>query len=143
MHGANVPISPSAGTSGSRQLTVFFDGGCPVCVMEVAYYRRIDKAGTVTWVDIGSLSDAELPNGKSREDLLGIFHVLTEDGTWVIGVDAFAAIWRNLPGFRHFAWLFKTPVIRQAAGVFYKGFLMWQKRHRAKREKNCKSVPAE
>ena len=112
--------------------------------MEVGYYRRIDKVNRVSWIDIGALTDAEIPEGKNREDLLGIFHVQNRNGAWVIGVDAFAAIWRELPGFRHFAWIFRAPVLRQAAGAFYRAFLLWQKRHRLKRKRRAQSgIPAQ
>ena len=78
-------------------IDVFYDGGCPVCRIEVGYYRRIDRAGAVHWIDIESLTDAELPAGKTRDALLGRFHVRDQaDGGWHVGVDAFARIWRTL-----------------------------------------------
>ena len=49
------------------------------------------------------------------------------------GVDAFARIWRALPGFRHGAFLFRVPVIRQLTMLAYKLFLKWQSWHRKHR----------
>jgi predicted DCC family thiol-disulfide oxidoreductase YuxK len=115
-------------------IDVFFDGGCPVCRLEVGYYRRIDRAGAVRWVDIESLNDSELPAGKSREMLLGRFHVRDRaDGGWHVGVDAFARIWRALPVWRRFAFVFSVPGLRQLAEIGYRGFLRWQRWHRARR----------
>ena len=116
-------------------LSVWYDGDCPVCRQEVALYRRIDSHDRVEWIDITALSDSELPSGKSRADLLGRFHARQADGPWQVGVDAFAAIWRKLPGFRHFAFLFRLPVIRQVAQIAYLGFLSWQRQHRARRNR--------
>jgi predicted DCC family thiol-disulfide oxidoreductase YuxK len=115
-------------------LSVWYDGECPVCRQEVALYSRMDHHGLIDWIDIGALDDNELPPGKSRDDLLGRFHARETDGPWQVGVDAFAAIWRKLPGFRHFAFLFRLPVIRQVAQVAYLGFLRWQRHHRARRK---------
>ncbi|WP_158585218.1 thiol-disulfide oxidoreductase DCC family protein [Oceaniradius stylonematis] len=115
-------------------IDVFYDGGCPVCRIEVGYYRRIDRAGAVRWIDIESLTDAELPAGKTRDALLGRFHVRDQaDGGWHAGVDAFARIWRVLPVWRRFAFVFSVPGLRQLAEIGYRGFLRWQRWHRARR----------
>ena len=123
-------------------LSVWYDGDCPVCRQEVALYRRIDRHGHIDWIDITALPDSELPSGKSRADLLGRFHARQADGPWQVGVDAFAAIWRKLPGFRYFAFLFRLPVIRQMAQVAYLGFLRWQRHHRARRNRAVRPAPA-
>lgn len=117
-----------------QKITVFHDGGCPVCRMEIAYYGRIDKDKAIHWVDILTLSDAQLPVGKTRDDLLGRFHVRDGDGNWHVGVDAFARIWQVLPGWRHFAFLFSVPGLRQLAEIGYRGFLKWQRWHRSNRK---------
>ena len=125
-----------------NQIEVFYDGDCPICRWEVRIYRRLDKAQNITWTDIETLEVAGLPIGKTRTDLLGKFHV-REIGigkealqNWHIGVDAFARIWRALPGFRHFAFLFSVPVIRQVSMVAYKLFLKWQSWDRRRRSGN-------
>lgn len=114
-------------------LTVFYDGLCPVCELEVGFYRRLDAQGRIVWKDINRMDDGDLPKGRTRQDLLGIFHAGNPDTGWATGVDAFGAIWRQLPGFRHVWWIFRVPVIRQVAHLFYRLFLAWQRRHRRKR----------
>ena len=49
-----------------QKLDVFYDGDCPICAFEVAFYERLDTAGLIKWRDITSLTDAELPDGKSE-----------------------------------------------------------------------------
>jgi len=114
-------------------LSVWYDGDCPVCQQEVALYRRIDRDDLITWIDIVARADTELPAGKTREDLLGKFHARAGDGPWQIGIDAFAAIWQRLPVLKWFAFLFRTPLIRQSVQVAYLAFLKWQRRHRVRR----------
>lgn len=130
-------------------LTVWYDGECPVCRQEVTLYSRMDRHDLINWVEIGALDDTELPPGKSREDLLGRFHTRPQsagsyrpdnkDG-YLIGVDAFAAIWQRLPWLRRGAFLFHTPGIRQLAKLGYLGFLKWQRGHRARREAVAKAI---
>ena len=123
-------------------LAVWRDGDCPVCRQEVALYRRIDRNARIDWIDIVALADSQLPAGKSRADLLGRFHARKGDGPWLIGVDAFAAIWQQLPGLKWGAFLFRTPLVRQAAQLAYLGFLRWQRRHRARRAARAIAGPA-
>lgn len=114
-----------------HDIIVYYDGECPLCIIEVRFYAKLDRAGAITWIDIMDTREADLPARKTREDLLGKFHV-RENGSddWHIGVDAFARIWRALPGFRRFAWVFKAPVLRQISMLAYRGFLRWQRWHR-------------
>jgi predicted DCC family thiol-disulfide oxidoreductase YuxK len=117
-------------------MTAFYDGQCPVCRMEVRHYQRIG-GDAVEWVDVCALDDralAEVTNGKSRDDLLGAMHV--RDGeTWRIGVEAFPALWRKMPVWRHFAWVFKVPGMTLLAKLGYQAFLSWQRWHRKRRSK--------
>lgn len=123
-----------------QPLTVFYDGECPICDFEVAFYKRRDKCQLITWLDINQLTDGQLPQGKSRSDLLGRFHTIGRDGHWRIGVDAFHAIWQRLPLFCRLAWLFKTPITRQIAHVAYRVFLTWQQRDRRRRQlRKCRN----
>jgi len=121
-------------------LEVFHDGDCPVCQLEIRFYDRIDRENRIKWTDVLDLAEAQLPPGKTREDLLGRFHVRelpsASNHSWYIGVDAFARIWRELPGFRCFAWIFSVPGIRQLAQLAYLGFIRWQAGHRARRARS-------
>lgn len=128
-----------------QAIEVFHDGDCPICQLEIRFYDRIDRAGRIRWTDILELSAAELPPGKKRDELLGKFHVrdlpAKTGDHWFTGVDAFARIWRELPGFKWFAWIFSVPGIRQLAQLAYLGFLRWQAGHRATRQ--AANQPAE
>jgi len=119
------------------EIDVYYDGECPICRWEVDLYQRMDKAARIRWSDITAMREAQLPRGKTRADLLGKFHAREIKGQtqepWHIGIDAFARIWRALPGLRHAAFIFRLPVIRQIAGLAYLGFLRWQRWHRVHR----------
>ncbi|WP_380782547.1 DCC1-like thiol-disulfide oxidoreductase family protein [Sphingomonas sp. R86520] len=36
------------------QLTVWHDGGCPLCRREIALMRRLDRRGVITFIDAES-----------------------------------------------------------------------------------------
>lgn len=120
------------------QINVYYDAECPICNGEVRLYSRMDKTERIQWIRISDLSEAQLPSGKTREDLLGKFHAREispqPDEIWHIGVDAFARIWKALPGLRHLAFLFRVPGIRQITMLAYRLFLKWQSWHR----KHCR-----
>lgn len=74
-------------------VTVWFDGGCPLCTREIALMRRLDRAGRIEFVDAGA-GDAACP--IDRTALLARFHA-REDGVLLDGAAAFAAMWRAIP----------------------------------------------
>lgn len=80
--------------------SVFFDGACPLCAREIAFYRRHRGASEIAWVDVSRTDVADLPNGLSRQDALARLHVQTADGNLVDGAAAFAYLWSALPRFR-------------------------------------------
>lgn len=86
--------------SEDRLLTVFYDGGCPLCEREIAFYRRRRGADRLMWIDLSRSTQEEVAPGLSRQAALARFHVRHGDGRLVSGGAAFAALWAALPGFR-------------------------------------------
>jgi predicted DCC family thiol-disulfide oxidoreductase YuxK len=75
------------------QLTVWYDGGCPLCRREIAIMRRLDGGGAIRFVDATS-DDVYCPTDRAQ--LLARFHA-SEDGVLMSGAAAFAAMWRAIP----------------------------------------------
>lgn len=84
-------------------LTVFFDGGCPLCRREIDHYRRIEEPGRIRWIDITRDLQTLQDHGLEPRDAMASFHVRSGDGRWHIGAEAFIALWRHLPGYRWLA----------------------------------------
>ena len=78
------------------QVTVWFDGDCPLCAREIALLRRLDRRGAVRFVDVAS-GDGACP--VDRGELLARFHA-EEEGRMLSGAAAFAAMWRAIPTLR-------------------------------------------
>lgn len=84
-------------------MTVYFDGGCPVCSREIGFYRRLDREGAIRWHDVSAGVGDLAGDGVTQEEALARFHARLPGGRLVTGVDAFIALWRRLPWFRRLA----------------------------------------
>lgn len=92
-----------------RSITVFYDGGCPLCRREVAAYRRLDKAGIIQWRDAAAEALDPAVDGLSSAQALQRMHIRRADGSFATGAAAFAEIWQALPPFRPLAALARLP----------------------------------
>ena len=81
--------------------TVFYDGACPLCRREIAFYQKRAGAERIDWIDVSEAQgEVEVAPGLSKCDALARFHVRDEAGRLISGGRAFAVLWRALPGFR-------------------------------------------
>jgi predicted DCC family thiol-disulfide oxidoreductase YuxK len=78
-------------------LTVYYDGGCPVCSREIAAYQRQPGAEACEWIDVGRCADERLGPGLTRSTALARFHVRRADGELLVGMRGFATLWQALP----------------------------------------------
>ena len=107
----------------TTSLTVFYDGACPLCQREIAYYQQLDQAGRVHWVDV-SASDAVCPNGYCQVDLLKRFHVQCAQGRLYSGAAGFARMWLELPGlWRYAGQVAMWPPVTALLELGYRAFL--------------------
>ena len=98
-------------------LTVFFDGSCPLCKREIAFYQNQPGAEQITWLNVADNNpdsiDSQLPEHLSRDQLMARFHVQDYRGNVFSGGDAFVKVWALLPRFKFLAVIFALPVFRQ------------------------------
>jgi predicted DCC family thiol-disulfide oxidoreductase YuxK len=101
-------------------LQVYFDGGCPVCAREIAFYRARPGAAGFAWIDV---SRTDPGPGLTRDAALARMHVRRSDGTLLSGAAAFAEMWQRMPGFTWLGRLVAFPLMRPLAELAYRGFL--------------------
>ncbi len=101
------------------RVTVWHDGGCPLCRREIALMRRLDRRGRITFVDATHSEACPL----DRKALLSRFHAMEEGGPLLSGAAAFAAMWRAIPLLRPLGLLARSPMVLRLLEHAYQGFL--------------------
>lgn len=102
-----------------EQVTVWYDGGCPLCSREIAAMRRMDREGAIDFVDI---ADPCAPCPVDRELALARFHVSEGDRVHS-GAAAFAAMWRAVPALRWLGLLARWRPVEMVLEGAYRAFL--------------------
>lgn len=106
-----------------RGLTVLYDGACPLCSREIAWYRRQGMSEPVRWIDVAHCTDAALPPGVDSASALSRFHVLEADGHTYVGAAAFARLWAAHPRLAPLAWIARRPGVLALMQFAYRLFL--------------------
>jgi predicted DCC family thiol-disulfide oxidoreductase YuxK len=104
-----------------RNLTIWYDDQCPLCVREIALMRRLDRRGRIDFVPIAGLGDGGCP--VDRAELLARFHA-REDGQLLSGAAAFAAMWRAIPLLRPLGLAARNPLVLALLERGYRAFLL-------------------
>ena len=112
----------------ASELTVLYDGACPLCRREISVYRDLKPWHTDASVCYADISDAAvpLPPGTTREQLLARFHVQRQNGELLSGAQAFLALWTALPGWRWLALVGRLPGAVWLMERLYLFFLRWR-----------------
>ena len=103
------------------ELTVYYDGSCPLCRREIALYQRQPAANRLAWVDVSQ--GVALGEGLSCEAAMRRFHVRESSGRLLQGGAAFARLWRTMPGWCLMGWLFAVPPMSWTLELAYRLFL--------------------
>lgn len=118
-------LNPRDPAGPNPELTVLYDGACPLCRREIGFYRGRPADVPLCFADVSD-ADQPLPAGTTREQLLARFHVRDADGRLLSGAAAFLALWAVLPGWR---WLARIGRLRGVAWLMervYRLFLRWR-----------------
>lgn len=105
---------------------VLYDGGCPMCSREIAYYRRQTASAALQWVDISREPDTESLFGIKRDNAMQRFHVRDQHGDWQTGAWAFAELWSHFPGWRVLAGLVRRWGLLPLIDRIYDSFARWR-----------------
>lgn len=122
------------------ELTVFYDGACPLCRREIDFYRGRKGADALAWVDVSRCAGDRVAPDLSKADALARFHVRTADGELASGGLAFAKLWAALPAFRFVGRLLQMPPLSWLAERGYRLFLVVRPRLQALAGAECAAV---
>ena len=104
-------------------LQVYFDGSCPLCRREIAFYERLDKQQNMEWINISQSTENRLPQNVSQAQAMSRFHVSDEQGRIYSGGRAFAELWVRLPAFRILGKISRLRPVAWMLEQSYRGFL--------------------
>ena len=112
------------------ELTLYYDGNCPLCVRHVGFLRRVDRAGRLAFVDITSPGFDPAVLGTDMAAVNSELHSQRADGTVLTGVATICATFAAV----HLGWMtlpLRTPLLRMLALPGYRCFA--RNRHRLSR----------
>ena len=90
------------------EATVYHDGECPICNVEINAMKRLDKQQKIKWVDISRDQAALDAAGLGYQETMDRIHVKQADGSMITGVSGFLVVWAQLPYFRRL-----VPIIKR------------------------------
>ena len=105
--------------TGNRQnLTIFYDGSCPLCTAEIGHYKQADTNGGLNCIDVSS-TKFEDDTMITRQAAMARFHVRLVDGQQFSGARGFVEVWRTIPSWQWFAKLSDLPGVLPVLELMY------------------------
>jgi predicted DCC family thiol-disulfide oxidoreductase YuxK len=108
--------------SQNNTLTVYYDGLCRLCSTEINHYKKQAGAETFRFVDITDPSFVAATEGVDPVQVHKIMHVRNANGELKTKVDAFIAIWEQLPKYKFAAKAAKSSLVRPVLDLGYIAF---------------------
>lgn len=96
---------------------ILYNDSCPICSREIKHYAQLTDDGDLP-LQFDALSDAANVWGMDAETAARQLHAKRGDEV-LVGVDAFVALWEEIPRYRWLARFVSLPVIRPVVGVIY------------------------
>ena len=110
----------NASAQTSKDVTVWYDSDCPMCIREINLMRRLDKRHRINFVEIQTAVGCPI----STNELMRRFHAQERDEPIVSGAAAFAAMWRAIPVLRPLGLLARFRPVLWLLERLYRGFLV-------------------
>ena len=112
------------GSAAPVNLTVFYDGDCPLCRSELEIYRGCAGADGIAFTDVAATVGDQVAPELDKRSALARFHVRRADGSLASGAAGFGALWLALPSWRWLGRIVTLPVVQPMAELAYRGFLV-------------------
>ncbi len=107
------------------ELTIFYDGGCPLCVAEM---RHLDRLNSEAKIAFENIYEADFCVRYPQIDLQSADHILhgqLADGAMIYGLDVTYNAWA-LVGRRKWVAVLRWPLIKQCADLGYRFFAKYR-----------------
>ena len=100
------------------KLTIFFDGGCPLCKREVDFMNSRNQEGYLKFIDINSSDFSFEKYGITYKQAMMRIHALESDGSIIRDINVFQKAY----GFIGLGWIYyptKLPIINKFIDSIY------------------------
>ena len=109
-------------TTSQAELTLLYDGGCPLCLREVTFLRRRDPKGRLQFVDVDAEEYApELWSGISYRQAMARIHAIRADGTVLTDVAVFREAYRLIG----LGWVYAPTTWPLLGGLIDRLYALW------------------
>lgn len=103
------------------ELTIFYDGGCPLCLAEMKHLMKLDRNNKLELVDINQENFQAIYPDINREQADRILHGQLATGKILLGLDVTHKAW-SLVGKGNWTAIIRWPVVRYMADFVYLQF---------------------
>lgn len=107
-------------------IQVFYDGSCPLCKTEIAFYQRFETTAQIDWVNIGDETNVTFPAGLDQNQAMARFHIQDTSGQVYSGARAFLRLWAQMPVFRYLAVMGSWAPLERLLEFIYCRFLRFR-----------------
>jgi len=108
-----------------HELTIFYDGGCPLCLKEMRHLFKADINNQILFVDINDSGFQSNYPSVDRDQANRILHGWLPDGTVLLGLDVTCKAW-SLVGKGHWLSILRWPFIKPIADLTYLVFAKYR-----------------
>ena len=115
-------------------LTIFFDGKCILCFREVRHYKKLDKNNLIYTIDISDENFDASSYGLDEREVNINMHSKDSKGNVFIGIDTFFEIWKRIPYYNNFTFIFENKRLRPFLKFGYKTFAYYIRPNLPKRK---------
>jgi predicted DCC family thiol-disulfide oxidoreductase YuxK len=119
---------------------IYYDGLCIACSTEINHYRKQTGANKFEFVDITQADFKAEDHGIDPFLAHKVMHVRDTDGVLRQGVDAFRAIWKELPRYQFLHRLSDRKSVRSILEAGYKFFVVIRP-YLPRRKADCSNSP--
>lgn len=105
-----------------KKIKVYYNSACPVCKAGISHQKNKSNQCEIDWNDVHSNNNYAQDVSENLELVRERLHVIDENNTLQIGIEAFIAIWQHSPSEQWKVGLLSLPVINPLANAAYNYF---------------------
>ena len=105
--------------------TVLYNDKCPICSIEIKHYEKLasDASVNIDFEGIYESGPVLKSSGLTVDEASKRLHIVGDDGSQLLGVDAFIFIWNQFERYKWLGTLASNPWIKPVANILYEKIL--------------------